>query len=392
MPATGNFDVADVRRRFSSLGDGFAFFDSPGGTQTPDLVGEAMAETARCSSANLGAPYPTSRRVGEILDRAEASTAALFGCAPQEITFGTNMTSLNFALSRAVARDWREGDRVVVSALDHEANVAPWHALAEDLGLDLQTVALNPDTTLNLDDLREKLDERTRLVAFTAASNALGTLTPVSEISRLAHEVGALSWVDAVHYAAHYPVSVADLGADVLICSAYKFCGPHLGMAYVREELARGWRPYRVRIPAPTTGRGLATGTFPFELLAGLIATVDYLDEVGGMAAIASYELELMDHLLATLPSNVTVYGLAGSEGRAPTMLINVAGVPAAAAAQRLAERGIGVWSSDNWYCLGLWDQLDTGGSSVRVGLAHYNTVAEVDRLVAELGQLSPSA
>lgn len=392
MPPIDTFDVADVRRRFSSLGGSFAFFDGPGGTQTPDVVGEAIAEATRRSSANLGAPYETSRRVGEILAGAEAGGAAFLGCASDEIAFGMNMTSLNFALSRAAARDWAPGDRVIVSALDHEANVAPWVAIAEDRELDLQTIALRPDTTLDLDDLADKLNERTRVVAFTAASNAVGTTTPVAEISALAHSVGALSWVDAVHYAAHRQVAVEELAADVLLCSTYKFCGPHLGMAFVRRAVVERWRPYRVRIPAPAGGRSLSTGTFPFEMLAGLGATFEYLREIGGMDAICRHERALAQRLLSALPDSVTVYGLSGIEGRLPTFLVNLAGVDADDVASELAERGIGLWSSDNWYSLGVYEALGIGDRSVRIGISHYNTVEEIDRLVAELERLAARA
>ncbi|MHB1467815.1 MAG: cysteine desulfurase-like protein [Solirubrobacteraceae bacterium] len=388
MPST-EFDIADVRKRFSALSDGFVFFDGPGGTQTPDAVCDAVAEAMRHSSANLGAPYATSRKVGEILQRAEAASAAFLSCAPEEVTFGMNMTSLNFALSRTAARDWAPGDRVIVSGLDHEANVAPWHALAEDRELDIQTISLRDDTTLDLDDLQSKLNERTRVVAFTAASNAVGTLTPVAEISRLAHSVGALCWVDAVHYSAHRSVDVAQLGADVLLCSTYKFCGPHLGLAFVRESVAASWRPYKVRLPASSSGRSFATGTFPFEQLAGLIATFDYLEQIGGMDAIAAYESALAQRLLATLPSCVSTYGLPGVEGRLPTFLANVDGMPAEEVAATLGQRGVGIWSSENWYSLRLYEALGVGAPSIRIGISHYNTEAEVDRLVAELAALA---
>jgi cysteine desulfurase family protein (TIGR01976 family) len=390
MSATDTFDIADVRTRFTSLSRGFAFFDGPGGSQTPDAVGAAIATTTRDSSANLGAPYATSQRVTAILEEAERGAAAFVGCTPGEITFGMNMTSLNFALSRTAARTWQQGDRVIVSALDHDANVAPWIELAHDHQLDLQTIAVNADTTLDLDDLRAKLNDRTRVVAFTAASNAVGTKTPVREISDLAHAVGALSWVDGVHYAAHEPVDVDALGADALLCSTYKFCGPHLGFAYVRAAVAQTWRPYKVRpLPTPTTGRKMSTGTFPFEALAGLNATFAYIREIGGMEAIAAYEHALAERFLATLPSTIVNYGLPGLEGRLPTFVMNVEGVPADVASQRLAERNVGVWSSDTWYSLGLYKTLDFGERSLRIGMSHYNTAEEVDLLVAELGRLS---
>lgn len=390
MSHTQPFDVAAARARFSSLDGEFAFFDGPGGTQTPDEVGEAIARAARDASGNLGAPYATSRQVGAILDEAEARAARFIGAQPTEITFGLNMTSLNFALSRTASRTWRPGDRILVSALDHDANVAPWLEIAHDRQLDVQTVALRHDTTLDLEDLKSKLNDRTRVVAVTAASNAVGTLTPVREVSDLAHSVGALSWIDAVHFAAHEPIDVRALDVDALVCSTYKFCGPHLGFAYVREEVARDWRPYRVRpLPAPSTGRLFSTGTWPFEALAGLIATFDYLDSIGGLAATAPYERDLAQRMLATLPETVTTYGLPGVEGRLPTFLANVDGVPAPVVSAQLAARGIGVWSSDTWYSLGLYQQLGFGDASLRIGISHYNTAEEVDRLVAALGEVA---
>lgn len=389
MSATQAFDIANVRARFSSLAGEFAFFDGPGGTQMPDSVAEAMARTGRESSANLGAPYATSERVTAILEQAERGAAAFVGGSPTEITFGQNMTSLNFALTRTAARDWAAGDRIILSALDHDANVAPWLELAADHDLDVQIVALNPDSTLDLEDLKRKLNDRTRVVAFSAASNAAGTRTPVREISDLAHAAGALSWVDGVHFAAHQPVDVAALGADAFLCSTYKFCGPHLGFAWVRGAVAEAWRPYKVRpLPTPTTGRRFSTGTFPFEALAALNATFEYLEEIGGMAALGTYENELASRFLDGLPDCVRNYGLPGLEGRLPTFIVNVEGVPADVVSKRLAERQIGVWSSDTWYSLGLYKVLGFGDRSLRVGMSHYNTAEEVDRLLQALADL----
>jgi selenocysteine lyase/cysteine desulfurase len=211
----------------------------------------------------------------------------------------------------------------------------------------------------------------------------------VREISDLAHSVGALCWVDSVHYAPHEAVDVQAMGADVLLCSTYKFCGPHLGFAYVRATVAERWRPYRVRpLPAPSTGRLLSAGTFPFETLAGLNATFAYLDSIGGMGVIAGYERTLAEHFLANLPDNVIQYGPQGLDGRLPTFIVNVADVPADVASERLSARGIGVWSGDTWYSLELYKTLDFGPLSLRIGISHYNTAEEVDRLVAELRQL----
>jgi len=263
-------DVAAVRDRFSSLRGDFAFLDAPGGSQVPDEVGDAIARTLREASANMGAGYPTSQRVGRILAEAEQNAARFLGCDPHEVMFGQNMTSLNFTLSRTAGRSFQPGDEILVSSLDHDGGVAPWLELAHDKDLVVRHIELNPDTTLNLDDLRSKLGPRTRVVAFAWASNAIGTVVDARRVCDLAHEAGALAWIDAVHYAAHEPIDVREIGADVLLCSPYKFCGPHLGLACGRAEVMETWRPYKAR-PAPTSplGRRFATGTHPYELLAG---------------------------------------------------------------------------------------------------------------------------
>jgi cysteine desulfurase family protein (TIGR01976 family) len=393
MAITAGLDIADVRRRFSALDSDFTFFDGPGGTQTPDAVGDAIARSLREASANLGAPYATSRRAGAILEQAESGAAAFLGCAPAEISFGVNMTSLNFALSRTAARDWEAGDEVVVTDLDHDANVAPWLALADDFGLVVRIAPIRDDSTLDTDALRTLVTDRTRVVAFTAATNAVGTKTPLREVSDIAHSVGALSWIDATHFAAHEPIDVAACDADVLVCSTYKFCGPHLGLAYVREGVASTWRAYKSRPAATTpTGRMLSTGTPPFEALAGVNATFAYFDEIGGMPAVVEHERRLAEQFVRTRPAGVVNYGLPGVDGRVPTFMINVEGVPAPDASARLAEAGFGVWSGDTWYSLGLYRRLGFGAASLRVGISHYNTAEEVERLQAALATLAASA
>ncbi len=378
-----SIDVAAVRARFSSLRPGFAFLDAPGGSQVPDEVGDAIARALREASANLGAVYATSLRVGEILEEAEAKAAGFLGCGPHEVIFGPNMTSLNFALSRSAARDFRPGDEILVSSLDHDGGVAPWLELAHDKNLVVRLVGLNDDTTLDFDDLERKLGPRTRVVAFAWASNAVGTVVDARRVCKLAHDAGALAWVDAVHYAAHEPIDVREVGADVLICSPYKFCGPHLGVAYGRAEVVERWRPYKAR-PAPTQplGRRFETGTLPYELLAGFNAAIDYLESVGGFAAIVPYERSLAQRFLDGISDAVTVYGLPGMAGRVPTFLVNVDGVAAAEVASRLAAAQIGVWAHDSWYSLGLYKRLGYDDKSVRIGFIHYNTQQEVDRLL----------
>jgi cysteine desulfurase family protein (TIGR01976 family) len=384
-------DVQAVRNRYSSLRAGsFAFLDSPGGSQVPDEVGAAIAQALREASANLGAPYETGRRVEEILGRARADAGRFLNCSPDDVVFGANMTTLDFALSRTASRDWSEGDRILVSRLDHDGGVAPWVELAADRGFEVEWVDVSGDLRLDLADLERKLDERVRVVACVAASNAIGTLTDVPRIAELAHAADALCWVDAVHYAAHEPVDVQALGADVLLCSPYKFCGPHLGLAYGRHDLLESWRAYKAR-PAGSTpvGRKFETGTAPYELLAGFSATIAYLDSLGGIGVLREYERVLGARFLETLPETVTVYGLPTMEGRVPTFLLNVEGVEAGDVAATMAGRGYGVWAHDSWYSLGLREKLPYPREAVRVGFIHYNTVDEVDGFVRELASLT---
>ena len=388
--ATTLLDVEAVRARFSSLRDGgFVFLDAPGGSQVPDEVGDAIARSMREASANVGALYETSHRVEGILTTAREDGARFLGCSTDDVIFGQNMTVLDFALSRTAARDWREGDRILVSRLDHDGGVSPWVELAADRGFELDWIDVTPDLRLDLDDLERKLDDRVRVVACVASSNAVGTIVDVARVSELAHSAGALCWVDAVQYAAHVPTDMQALGCDVYICSAYKFCGPHLGLAYGRHDLLESWRPYKARPAASTpVGRKFEPGTAPYELLAGFSATIGYLESLGGMPAIAAYERELGQRFIDGLPESVTVYGLPTMDGRVPTFLLNVEGVPAADVAARMAEQGFGVWAHDNWYSLGLREKLPYPQDAVRVGLIHYNTADEIDRFNAALAQL----
>src|SRR5437588_4442183 len=382
-------DVEAVRRRFSSLRSGFTYLDAPGGSQVPDEVGEAIAHALRDASGNLGAPYETGRRVEAIVDHARADAGRFLNCSPDDVVFGTNMTVLDFTLSRTASRDWQEGDRVLVSRIDHDGGVAPWLELAADRGFVVDWIDVTDGLRLDLDDLERKLDDRVRVVATVASSNALGTIVDMKRVSELAHSVGPLSWFDAVQYAAHEPVDVQALDCDVFVASAYKFCGPHLGVAYGRHELLESWRPYKAR-PASNSpvGRRFEPGTAPYELLAGFSATIAYLESVGGMEVLQAYEHELGQRFLDGLPDSATVYGLQTMEGRVATFLLNIDGVPAADVAARMAERGFGVWAHDNWYSLGLRENLPYPQDAVRVGLIHYNTADEIDRFNTALAQL----
>ena len=273
-----SLDVAAIRARFASLRSGFVFLDAPGGTQTPDEVGAAVAAVYRDASGNTGAPYATSQRIEAVVDDARVASARFLGCDPDEVIFGASMTALNFTLSRTLARALQPGDEVLVTQLDHDANVAPWLELGRDLGLVVRHVAIRGDTTLDLADLERQLGPRTRVVAFPWASNAVGTIVDARAVSDLAHRAGALAWIDAVQYAPHEPVDVRAADADIVLCSAYKFCGPHLGIGYGRREVLESWRPYKAR-PAVTEplGHRFETGTLPYELLGALNATFGYL-------------------------------------------------------------------------------------------------------------------
>jgi cysteine desulfurase family protein (TIGR01976 family) len=382
------FDIAAVRARFSSLRGDFVFLDAPGGTQTPDEVAAAVACVYADASGNAGAPYATSRRIEAVVEQARAASARFLGCDGDEVIFGGSMTALNFTLSRTLGRTLRPGDEIVVTRLDHDANVAPWLELARDAGLVVRQADVRPDTTLDVSDLERQLGPRTRVVAFPWASNAVGTTVDARAVCDLAHQAGALAWIDAVQYAPHELVDVRAAGADVLLCSAYKFCGPHLGIAFGRRDLLESWRPYKPR-PAPMqpVGHRFETGTLPYELLAGLVAALDYADSLGGAGQVAAWERRLGERLLAGLPPRARLYGLPTMTGRVPTFLVNFPGVPSAALSAALADRGFGVWSGDSYYAPGLHERI-AWGEALRIGLAHYNTLEEVDRFNEVLGSL----
>jgi cysteine desulfurase family protein (TIGR01976 family) len=380
-------DVDAVRARFSALDGGWARFDGPGGTQAPDSVIEAIAAYLRESNANLGGPFEASVRSDALVADARLAAAAFLACGPEEVVFGQNMTTLNFALSRTIGRELQAGDEILTTRLDHDANIAPWLELGRDLGLTVRLVELRDDSSLDLDDLRSKLRERTRVVAFPLASNALGTLVDARQVADLAHEVGALAWADAVHYAPHAPIDVAALGVDVLICSPYKFFGPHLGMGFGRAELLERWRPYKVR-PAPDEplGQRFETGTFAHELLAGFVAAVDYVADVG-WDAIRIHERALGERFLAGVPDGWRLHGLPTMEGRVSTFAVTHGTLSPDAVASRLAERKIAVWAGD-YYAVEVMERLGLPEGAVRLGIVHYNTADEVDRTLEALREL----
>ncbi|HET6684512.1 MAG TPA: cysteine desulfurase-like protein [Gaiella sp.] len=387
--STTLLDVDAVRARFTALDRRLAFFDGPGGTQCPDEVIDAIADYLRHDNANIGAPYETSRRTDGLVARAHERAASFLGCDPGEVAFGPSMTSLNFLLTRALARELEAGDEVLVTRLDHDANVAPWLALADDIGVVVRFVGVNDDLSLDLDDLAAKLTTRTKVVAFPAAANSVGTKPEVARIVELAHEAGALAWVDAVHYGPHGPIDVSSFGCDVLVCSPYKFFGPHMGMAFGREELLRSWRAYKVRPSAEEpVGRRFELGTSQHELLAGFVAAVDYVHSLG-WDAIVEHETALGERFLDGLPDGVTLHGLPTMEGRVPTFCLSVPERTAESVAEHLAARDVAVWWG-NYYALETMRQLglDEDDGAVRAGIVHYNTADEVDRLLAGLSEL----
>jgi cysteine desulfurase family protein (TIGR01976 family) len=379
--------VESVRARFVALQRDLAFFDGPGGTQVPDSVIDAIARYLREANANVGGPFETSYRSDALVVDAHVAAAELLNATVDEVAFGANMTTLNFALSRAASRDWREGDEVICTQLDHDGNVAPWLELAHDKGLVVRFAQVDDECRLDLDHLRSLLTERTRVVAYPWAANSVGTVTPVAEVAALAHEAGALAWVDAVHYGPHGPIDVQAAGADVLLCSPYKFYGPHLGLAFGRRELLESWRPYKVRPADPfPIGHRYETGTLAHELLAGFVAAVEYLEDVG-WDFVTEHERELGERFLAGLPAAWTLHGIPSIEGRVPTFALTHETVAPDEAATRLGERGFAVWHG-NYYAVEIMKRLGLDDGAVRIGIVHYNTADEVDRLLVELSRL----
>ena len=385
---TTALDIAAVRARFTALDRKLAFFDGPGGTQCPDEVIDAISRYLREDNANIGAPYETSIRTVALVDAAHEKAGAFLGCSPGETAFGQSMTALNFLLSRAFARTLQPGDEIVYTGLDHDANVSPWLEIAHDLDVTVRVAGLTEDLELDYDDLESKLTDRTRVVAFPVAANSVGTAPDVRRVVELAHSAGALAWADAVHYAPHGPIDVAAWGVDVLICSPYKYFGPHMGLAFGKRELLESWRAYKVRPAAnEPVGHRFELGTSQHELLAGFVAAVDYMESLGWDAMLA-HERALGDRFLAGLPDAIELYGIRSMEGRVPTFCFNVPGQSPEAVATFLAERDVAVWHGD-YYAVETMKHLGLPGGAVRAGVVHYNTEDEVDRLLDGLAALA---
>jgi cysteine desulfurase family protein (TIGR01976 family) len=389
------------------------FADAPGGTQVPRSVIDAVAAYLERSNANQGGAFATSEETDRLIQEARRAGADLVGADPGEVVFGPNMTTLAFGLSRALARILGPGEEVVVTLLDHDANIAPWVAAARDSGATVRWVDVREsDTTLDLDTLDAALSPRTRIVAFTLASNALGTITPAAEVVRRARQTGAVLIGDAVHLAPHRRIDVRELGLDVLFCSAYKVFGPHLGMMWARHEHLERWPAYKVR-PAPDTApERWETGTGNHEALAGLVAAVEYLAEVGrecagapaddrsagvtaAMGAIREHEARLTRRFLdgASRLPGLRLFGIGDpdrADERTPTFALRLGDLSPRRVAEELGRRGVFVWDG-NYYALAIMErlELEKRGGTVRVGFCHYNTEAEVDRVLEELADLA---
>ncbi len=412
-------DVGRIRARFPALaragddGRPVVYADAPGGSQVPDTVIDAMAEHLRSGISNTHGAFPASEETDELIASARAAAADLTGADPGEIVFGPNATTLLLHLSRSFAKTLGPGDEVVVTKLDHDANVRPWILAAEDAGATVRWVdILDDDVTIDLVSFDAALSERTRLVAFTLASNAVGTIPPAADLVRRVHDAGALAAVDGVHMAQHRALDLHGLGADILACSPYKFFGPHLGVLAVRRELLETWMPYKLR-PAPDEApERWETGTQNHEGLAGMTAAVDYLAELGrtfgapagddrreeivaGFDAIGGHERNLSARFLEGITDvpGLRLWGVSDQARlaeRTPTFAIRLGDEDPLKTASELARRGIYVWDG-HYYAITIMERLgllDTGGA-VRIGFCHYHSIEDVDRVLVALEEIA---
>ncbi len=403
------FPISWVRDQFPSLrliveGRAAVFLDGPGGTQVPAVVIQAVTDYYRRQNSNLGGQFVLSRQTGELVQCGrEAMAEFLNARQPEEIVFGPNMTTLTFGLSRALARTWKPGDEIIVTSLDHDANITPWRLAAAERGVTVKVWKVRPECcTLSIADLPELVSDRTRLLAVGLASNATGSRLDAAAALRLAKAAGAQTFVDAVHYAPHAPIDVQKLDCDFLVCSVYKFFGPHLGVLWGRLDFLENLESYRVR-PAPEDAPGKwETGTANLEGIAGAVAALDYLRRLAGqvghdgglreaMSAIENYEMSLSRRFLEGLQrlQGIRLFGLAELNTlnrRTPTFALRVDGQSPAETAQRLGNRGVFVWNG-HFYAVELIKQLglEDSGGVVRVGFVHYNTAQEADRVLEEL-------
>lgn len=401
------FDIQAVRAQFPSLNhpieaDGKLpiFFDNPAGTQVPQSVIDAVVQYYTHHNANAGGVFATSQRSDAAVEYARKQMAAFLN-APRtdEIVFSQNMTTHNFNLSRALSRHWQAGDEIVLTRMDHDANVAPWLHIAQDKNLVVKWVNINPDDcTLDMHSLEAALSEKTKVVAVVHASNAVGTINPISRITDMAHAAGALTVVDAVQSAPHIPIDVQALGCDFLLCSAYKFFGPHIGILWGKYELLEQLPAYKVRPAKNYPPHKFETGTLSFETISAVAAAVDYLAQFGdgnihlGMNTLRQIEKDLVSHLISGLQAipGVTIAGItnpARYDERVPTVVFVMEGHTPDEIATHLAKHHIYVWSG-NYYAVEIMQALNKPDGMVRVGLAHYNTHDEIERLLAALREL----
>ncbi len=414
------FDPRTVREEFPALartqgGRPVVFADSPGGSQVPERVIAAMAAYLRSSNANAHGAFATSAETDRVIEEAHRAAADLLGCDPDEAAFGPNATTLLFAVSRSVARTLGPGDEVVVTRLDHDANIRPWVMAAEDAGATVRWVDLREeDVTLDLESFEAALSDRTKVVAFTLASNATGTIPPAAELVRRVRErTDALVVCDGVHLAQHRRIDARAIGADLLVCSPYKVFGPHLGILVGRRELLASLRPYKVRPASDELPDRWETGTQSHEAQAGFVAAVEYLADLAALAdgerpadrrraldvafreVVVPHEAALADRFLRGLDSipPVRLFGIRDPERRderTPTFALRVGNRHPAETARVLGERGIFVWDG-HYYAIELMERLgllETGGA-VRIGFCHYHTEDEVDRVLDELASLA---
>jgi cysteine desulfurase family protein (TIGR01976 family) len=412
-------DLAWARTQFPALaqsinGHPAVFLDGPGGTQVPQRVIDAIADYLAHNNANTHGAYQTSHNTDLMIDEARSAMGDFLNCAADEVVFGPNMTTLTFAMSRALGRELGPGDEIVLTLLDHDANFSPWKAL-EEKGVVIRTVKFNEeDCTLDMHDLAATIGKRTRLVAVGYASNAVGTINNVAEVVRLARQAGALSYIDAVHYAPHGPIDVRALDCDFLVCSTYKFFGPHMGVLYGKGRHLKQLRPYKVRPNTDDIPNCWESGTLNHEGIAGIKACVDYWEELGRRAkpaaasrrdailaahqAIHQHERKMTEKMIAGLLAipGLKLYGISDlrrfegrSEERCATFAVRIQGHTPLELAMKLGERGFFTWDG-NYYALNLTEQLDVErlGGFLRIGLVHYNTLEEVDRLLAALREI----
>ena len=413
--APTKLDLTWVRAQFPALaqtvnGHPAVFLDGPGGTQVPQRVIDAISGYLHRNNANTGGAYATSRNTDATIAEARRAMADFFNCDPDEVVFGPNMTTLTYAVSRSIGRELHPGDEILLTHLDHDANISPWRAL-EEHGVTIRLAEINEeDCTLDMHDLTAKITERTKLVAVGYASNAVGTINHAEEVIRLAHKAGALAYIDAVHYAPHGPIDVRALDCDFLVCSTYKFFGPHMGVLYGKREHLKRLVPYKVRANTNAIPNRWEWGTLNHECIAGITACVDYLADLGrrgdpsastrrsallaAYKAIQQHERELMERLISGLLviPGLKLYGIHNPQRfnqRCPTVAVRIAGWTPLQLATKLGERGFFTWDG-NYYALNLTERLNVekDGGFLRIGLAHYNTTEEVERFLAALREI----